>query len=383
MDMTMTPHGATEPRARNNSGWRSASDLLDSADRLAGQGASSDVSKSAALIAVKRVGAQIGLKPADLMLLDTLCAFSQPQDWEAARRPIVWPSNALLEEQTGLSRSALKRRTRRLAEAGLITFADSPNGKRWGRRGAGGYIIEAYGFDLSPLAARAGEFTALHAQIVEDRALCARLKRQITIARRTIRARLERTPCAELLGRLSAVLETMPRAKATAKRLEHVLDSLQDILAALTEIPAKPDPKGPENEPHIQTTNQLPKVEKGQGPQTPMELGHVLTACPEFAFWVQSLGHHVRHWADLTRLAGEIKGFIGITDRAWASALRDMGDRAATIALALIFDKHARNEVRSCTGYLRGMAAKARAGALHLDRSIHGRLSAQAGAACV
>ncbi len=37
-------------------------------------------------------------------------------------------------EQTGFSLSALKRHARRLAEAGVIAFQDSPNGKRWGRR---------------------------------------------------------------------------------------------------------------------------------------------------------------------------------------------------------------------------------------------------------
>ncbi|PTQ63004.1 replication protein C-like, partial [Celeribacter persicus] len=67
------------------------------------------------------------------MLLDTLGAFTQAQDWEEGQRPIVWASNAYLMEQTGVSLSALKRHARRLAEIGVISFQDSPNGKRWGR----------------------------------------------------------------------------------------------------------------------------------------------------------------------------------------------------------------------------------------------------------
>ena len=33
---------------------------------------------------------------------------------------------------------------------------DSPNGKRYGHRGRGARIVEAYGFDLSPRLHRAG-----------------------------------------------------------------------------------------------------------------------------------------------------------------------------------------------------------------------------------
>jgi replication initiation protein RepC len=93
-------------------------------------------------------------------------------------------------DQTGFSLSALKRHARRLAEAGIIAFKDSPNGKRWGRRDADGVILEAYGFDLSPMSARVEEFEDLYAQLQAERELCLRLKRQITVARRMIRARI-------------------------------------------------------------------------------------------------------------------------------------------------------------------------------------------------
>ena len=50
----------------------------------------------------------------------------------------------------------------------------------------------------------------------------------------------------------------------------------------------------------------------------------------------------------------------------------------ATAALVLTFDKHAKGEVASPGGYLRGMIEKAGAGELHLERSFYGRLSGQA-----
>jgi hypothetical protein len=45
-----------------------------------------------------------------------------------------------------------------LFEAGIFVIRDNEQGKRYGRRGPDGRIIEAYGFDLSPLAQRYDEF---------------------------------------------------------------------------------------------------------------------------------------------------------------------------------------------------------------------------------
>jgi len=149
-----------------NSGWRKPTPGLGIAEKHAQAGERTSVSKARACVAVKRVASHIGLKAGDMLLLDTLGAFTQPQDWEMGRRPIVWASNAYLMAQTGFSLSALKRHARRLAETGVIAFKDSPNGKRWGRRDADGVIVEAYGFDLSPLAARTEEFEALQNQVI-------------------------------------------------------------------------------------------------------------------------------------------------------------------------------------------------------------------------
>ena len=108
------PQGATGPhRFQTNlvmsNGWRHVSPALLQADKLAEKGAVRAVEKGRAFVAVKRVGAHIGLKAGDMMLLDTLGAFTQSQDWKEGRRPIVWASNAYLMEQTGFSLSTLKR----------------------------------------------------------------------------------------------------------------------------------------------------------------------------------------------------------------------------------------------------------------------------------
>ena len=68
---------------------------------------------------------------------------------------------------------------------------DSPNGKRYGKRDPKGRIVEAYGFDLSPIAARHAEFVRLAAEAKAERAEMGRLRRRATIARNGITQILE------------------------------------------------------------------------------------------------------------------------------------------------------------------------------------------------
>ena len=124
--------------------------------------------------------------------IDWLFRFTQPQDWGRGGRPIVWPSASMQQEALGLSATQVKALNRALIEAGLVTMKDSPNGKRYGRRKhPRGRIVEAYGFDLSPLAARHAEFVRLAAEAKAERSEMGRLRRRATIARNGIAQILE------------------------------------------------------------------------------------------------------------------------------------------------------------------------------------------------
>ena len=437
----MPQKGGSMSNINQPSGWRKATAGLAVAEQHAQAGERSAVPKSQAFVAVKRVGAHIGLKAGDMMLLDTLGAFTQAQDWEEGQRPIVWASNAYLMEQTGFSLSALKRHARRLAEIGVIAFKDSPNGKRWGHRDADGRIIEAYGFDLSPLSARVEEFEQLHAELQAERELCQRLKRQITVARRMIRARIEaalsgalRGPWRQLTGLFEDLLDRLPRrntASETLERLLHWFKELQERVEAaylkavradeVVENTLKPpskrfqktqemDPREVISEPHILITKQLNPVtcnrsetEQAAGmvqnapPEeqidreledwvaetrkkrgAALDLSTVMQACPEFASWARNMGGYLKDWGDLHRVVGQLRPMIGVSEHAWNLAQDRLGPQVATAALVLTFDKHCAGEVASPGGYLRGMVEKAGAGELHLERSFYGRLSGQA-----
>jgi len=422
-----------------HTGWRKPTPGLGIAEQHARAGEGLSVPKNKALLAIKRVAAHLGLKPSDMMLLDTFGAFTKPQDWEQSRRPIVWASNAYLMEQTGFSLSALRRHARRLVDAGLIAFRDSSNGKRWGHRDDQGYIIEAYGYDLSPLAARAEEFQHLFAQIQDDRQFCQRTKRQITITRRIIRAKVDQAlenalhgPWRELSATFEALLDKLPRGNATPERLLDVLEWLSELKDSVEQAFSAAfkrgdevventsqtqeqvsnetqymTPKGVNNGTHILNTKQLNPVSSNtlderkakraaQEPPTPepaeskeikwstfgtkkhrtdITVEIVMQSCPDFAKMAYGLSGYVNDWNELHRAVGKIRAMIGISEPAWNLAQDRLGPYVASAAVALICDKYSTGDIASPGGYLRGMVEKAGAGELHLDRSFYGRLN--------
>ena len=277
-------------------GWRKPTPGLVEAEKHAQAGERLDVPKKQAIVAFKKVATSLGLKPPQLMLIDTLGAITQDQDWEQGRRPIVWPSNEYLMAQCGFTLSSLKRHLKCLAEAGIVSFSDSSNGKRWGHRDDKGYIVDAYGIDLGPLAARTAEFESRHAEMVADRALCKSLHNTITISRRIIRAKIEkaiedrlRGPWREFQLEFTDLIEKLPTRSEGSERLMNLADwftvlkeRVEDAFSQAFDWPAKSDaessersetanshvvpftknlnPRGIIDEPHIRTTNQPDSV---------------------------------------------------------------------------------------------------------------------------
>ncbi|MEL6820014.1 MAG: plasmid replication protein RepC [Pseudomonadota bacterium] len=420
-----------------NTGWRKPTPELVRANTLAKEGEACSVPRNQAIIACKRVAPAIGLRAGDLLVLDALVAFSHPKDWDAGARPIVWPSNDFLMDRTGLSLSAVKRRSRRLCELGLITYRDSSNGKRYGHRDAHGRIVEAFGFDLSPLAARVAEFEALNMQLQEERALCYALKRKITVARRTVRSLVE-TAIERLLSgdwrsivrRLEALLSSYVPHRASVDQLaaaheafdtllQETEDSFKEALKANERFSAqeiknteKMNSKEFENDTHIPittepnnvksssnekikkapTASEQPKIvsdgrndalgfsdtEGERGPTLkPVEIPVIMQACPGFADMARGVQPYLNNWRDLEYVADRLRPTIGISEDAWLSAKSDLGAPKAAAAFALITDKYSHGEVSSPGGYLRGLIGKAQRGELNLERSFYGRLSAK------
>ncbi|MGE0278641.1 MAG: plasmid replication protein RepC [Nitrospiraceae bacterium] len=224
------------------------------------------------LAAFKSAAPRLGLSPRLVHAVDWLFRFTQPQDWGRGGRPIVWPSASMQQDSLGLSPTRVKALNRALIEAGVITMKDSPNGKRYGRRDPRtGFITEAYGFDLSPIAARHAEFVRLAEEARAERAEMGRLRRRATIARNGIAQILETAAEYGFSGEewialhrdaldLAQTLKTVGGPEEMAlgvegleRRQREARERLETLLAMAAPDPSgtvNSDPKGTEFGPH-------------------------------------------------------------------------------------------------------------------------------------
>jgi len=252
-------------------------ETIKAAERFAGV---EDITPGQVLAAFKSAAPYLGIRPGLVHAVDWLFRFTQANDWQPGMRPIVWPSAAMQGEDLCLGPSQVKNLNRQLVEHGLLVMKDSPNGKRYGVRSPKGRIVEAYGFDLSPLGERMAEFRSI---AEEGRALRLRiqaLRRRATIARNGLRqiietakehalVSFETATWQEAAGNASrglAAIRDADQMEFAILRLERLQNEARGHLDSLllemrcADTPSEPvnnDPTTPFNKPHITTTNQI------------------------------------------------------------------------------------------------------------------------------
>jgi replication initiation protein RepC len=361
------------------------------------------------LAAFKAAAPRLGLPTRVAHAVDWLFKFTQPQDWEQGGRPIVWPSASLEQEALGLSESQAKRLNRCLIEAGLVTMKDSPNGKRYGRRDAKGRIVEAYGFDLSPFAARYAEFVRVAEEGRAEREAMGRLRRRATIARKGIVQILETARDYDFTGADWMALES--DAQAIVRELKHVerpdemavgvagLEQRQrdarDRLERLLED-VKKAPWEVQNEPHQNTYNRPPNPKQDTviaaktcsepaetlvhqsaavEPQNRPEKGMVHGIRPdELIRLAPRLKPYLRRpnatWPEIIDAADWLRHDLDVSKPLWGDACLTMGRDLAAVALAIVSTKDPEHFRTTPGGYFHGMVQKAKAGELHLERTV-------------
>jgi replication initiation protein RepC len=371
------------------------------------------------LAAFKAAAPRLGLSPRLVHAIDWLFRFTMPQDWGRGGRPIVWPSASLQQEALGLSPTQVKAINRAMIEAGLITMKDSPNGKRYGKRDARGQIVEAYGFDLSPIAARHAEFTRLAAEARAEREEMGRLRRRATIARKSVTQiletvaeygfpgeewttlRRETRDLGQALRKIERPEEMAPGVANLERRQVSARERLENLLAmvapeALETVNS--DPLGAENRPHQYTykPNLNPEQdtvitleessrtggEAVEPPSTPAprevpETGRVLKLQPdELVKLAPKLKAYLRRpdptWPELVDAAAFLRSDLGVSKSLWGAACLAMGREKAAIAIAIVSTKDPAHFRTTAGGYFHGMVTKAKAGELHLDRTLWG-----------
>src|ERR1700761_5948343 len=178
----MQPHSSTTPFGRRSLTLAHVAIQADASARSSEKA----VHKWQVFRAICTAKARIGVSERALAVLDALLSF-HPETTLSGEGLIVFPSNRQLALRAhGMAPATLRRHLATLVDAGLVIRRDSPNGKRYARKGQGGEIETAFGFDLGPIVARAGEIEAwAEAVYVEERAL-RHVKERITICRRDI-----------------------------------------------------------------------------------------------------------------------------------------------------------------------------------------------------
>ena len=382
------------------------------------------------LAAFKGAAPHLGFSPRVIHAIDWLFSFTQMQDWAEGCRPVVWPSAALQREALGLGVTQVKTLNRQLVELGLVTMKDSPNGKRYGRRDRQGKLIEAYGFDLSPLFTRMAEFTAVAAHGRELRERMRRLRRRATIARNGLLQILETAAelgfadatwrTCEAEGRaLARSLKGVERVEemeigvaSLERRQREARERLESQLAAAQ--PATPeavdtDPKGPENRPHQynyktplnpQEDTVVASEESRSGAaragtndpapglrQEPdrgkaetkdrTDSGTVMRIKPEELLQMAPrlrpyLATSSPAWPDIVAAADWLRHDLQVSKPLWGDACLAMGREQAAIALAIVSAKPEAHFTASPGSYFHGMVKRAQAGQLNLARTIWG-----------
>ena len=325
-----------------------------------------------------------GVTDRDLTVLNALLSFHQDVNLSDNSSLIVFPSNIALSERAhGMAESTLRRHLAALVRSGLIQRHDSPNGKRYAARGAGGEVNRAFGFDLRPLLVLALDITHAAAEAKAAASHLKRLREDVSLLKRdalklVLYGQESGTsgPWEAHEAALLDIHKQMRRNLATdvlkglTVALKNLLSKIHVLLVGTEEM----NGNDANNERHYQNSKPdsyeselcrekdkgekfdseiapLPK-EGRELPNLPLAL--VLKACPDIIPYAPD---KPRHWHQLVALAGFVRGMMGISPDAWEQAQAAMGPEVAAVTVAGILQRVA--EINSPGGYLRTLTRKA------------------------
>jgi replication initiation protein RepC len=340
---------------------------------------------------IKEARQALGATDRALTILHALLSFHPEIALEADSDLIVWPSNEhLMARANGMPPTTLRRHLAVLVDCGLIIRRDSPNGKRYARKGQGGEIELAFGFDLAPMVARAEEYKSLADAVQAEKKAFRVVKERLTLLRRDIVKMIEagvhegvaadwrrfQRDYQEIVGQIP---RTAPRQllESIASDMEKLWREIRELLETFAKT-QNPDANESHSGCHIQNSNpdlpseskqSLPKEDEAGGkaaatdnvrslPNRELPLGIVLDACPNMRWLVK--GGEIRHWRDLIAAAEIARPMLGISPGAWLEAREVLGDQQAAITLAAIHQKS--DQIRSAGGYLRSLTDRAKNG---------------------
>lgn len=348
----------------------------------------------------------LGLRDRALAVLNALLSFYPETDLSEGTNLIVFPSNAQLSVRAnGIAGTTLRENLALLVQVGLIHRNDSPNGKRYARKGRDGTIETAYGFSLAPLLARSEELALMAQWVAEENRRLKAIKEKITIARRDVRklisAAIEEGASGDwqnIEDHFVVAISKLRTAK-THTALEECLDELtllREGVVNLLEVQLilqKSDANDDEIRQHIQNSNteSISELEPCSGneqgererqepgrqrePIKAFPLGMVLRACPQISDY--GPGGKIEHWRELMTAAVVVRSMLGVSPSAYQEACEIMGPENAAVVIACILERE--GHIQSAGGYLRDLSARASRGEFSLGPMLMALMRANSG----
>lgn len=307
----------------------------------------------------------IGVGDRALAVLNGLLSFYPDSELSEENGLMVFPSNVQLSLRAhGMAGATLRRNLASLVDCGLIVRRDSPNGKRYARKGRDGAIAEAFGFSLAPLLVRAEEFRVAAERVRAESRTLKLVRERITLQRRDIQKLVEVAVDEGAPGdwggvwrRFRAIVDAIPR-RADINELEPVVadlaglreevDMMLESFMNTTILNANESHNERQQsdsntdsifefEPALErsTARDEPNPGRNEKPKG-YPLGLVLKACPDIADYAVD---GISNWRDLMHTAAQVRGYLGVSPSAYEDACHVMGSETAAVIIACILQR--------------------------------------------
>ena len=313
----------------------------------------------------------LGLRPALRLVLSELVATWGEQAWS---RLIVWPSNEYLVSRTGLSERAVRYALRDLVGLEIITPKDSANGKRYAVRSRDGTIQDAFGFDLTPLYARRGDWALAIQARAEARERRRRAFDLVTMHRRAVAEALQAliarhpdTTIADLVAAQGSLETTTPERRGAGDP-DLVLDAWSELRRMVEDRFYAAGCDG-NICPHVETEKGSPSEawsKDSPGIAEPLRRGEQAGVAPAPALVVEAcpvvrdlVSGELREEHEILDAGRRVRASIGAHPSAWAEACAVLGPYEAAILVLIVAQAHdddvrsGGNRIRNPGGYFR------------------------------
>ncbi|KZK88045.1 hypothetical protein PsAD46_02640 [Pseudovibrio sp. Ad46] len=411
--------------AMQNSGYvatfRKLTPGIVASQRLAMANDIVETTKSEVSLALKKVAPVLGIDGTTYQVMDILIGLTSSDDWRPDRKPLVAISNEKLAEYVCRSKRTVSRCIKKLSEAGVLAYRDSPTGRRFIRRDASeggkyGEIQVGYGFDFSPARQRVNELKDLAKGFAEKLKVEKEAKRTISRLRRHLEdlavLAVQEEVCFERVQDARAKLENCNLSMAEKAEALEMLYQEAVALFDKNEMSSEGDisvtPYNHTNIHNLDSSNRKRRLALANHSnvhdpeQVGVEMAYDKTKngkisatkapCPEglalenisiglmskaLIQLKEALGFEVRSWVDLFELSGDISLLIGLSKVGWMQAENKVGRYTAVAVLAATAEKALRDPlaISSPGGYFRACIDRAIEGKLALHRTLFGLAS--------